>query len=695
MHGRPRKALKPEDLAASAAKAEKLRILQSQFLFNHHQKIYTKEALELSGKLLEINPECYTAWNYRKLAVQHSLIEANSDPDSVKSFLDQELQLVENALRQNFKSYGAWHHRKWVLNKGHSSIEKELRLLDKLQNVDPRNFHAWNYRRFVAALLNRSDEDELNYTQDFIDKNISNYSAWHNRSVLLSSLMKKNVQGFSQKDEVLTREYELVREAVFTDEDDQSGWFYHRWLLDQTVKAESPLLDSSWPAHGSDITLSGDRCLDLGSSSPLNNYQFDSGLLPLILYFNQAVEGVNSSTVTFSSGFNMNKDAIWKPLSSNNFKTAQVWVAQLKLPKVELDSLQAYTIEVTVGHSQGIISSSGHYCRPSEFAFTVRVQHLKTKQAEGSGLEKISWGDENFHIYEFDSLESNLVIPLNHPSIQNEHESADSSWQAKIIDEEVNNFRELLDCKIGKLTLARLLTARDALMSLDKSVHSDEVLRLLSELMKLDPPHSRFYKDEHSLVLLKKVTSSRESLLSYCFRYRNLASSTSVNPICLRLNGLSLSRVGSFEKLLWVQMLDLSQNELRSIEGLEAMQLLSHLNLSKNKLGSFTALEPLRHLKSMKVLDLSYNEIGTHTIDSTRYLCSSPLSHSVGGEWDDSEIVTDGVSLANYWEAFLILKGLKLTQLDIAGNAIADEKFTAFLAKVLPALKWLDDVQLN
>ncbi|KAJ6745793.1 hypothetical protein OIU74_028456 [Salix koriyanagi] len=695
MHGRPRKAPKPEDLAAFSAKAEKLRILQSQFLSNHHQKIYTKEAVELSAKLLEINPECYTAWNYRKLAVQHSLFESNLDPDAVNSILNDELRVVENALRQNFKSYGAWYHRKWVLNKGHSSIENELRLLDKLQNVDPRNFHAWNYRRFVAALLNRSDEDELNHTQDLIDKNISNYSAWHNRSVLVSNLMKKKVQAFLQKDEVLIREYELVRDAVFTDEDDQSGWFYHLWLLDQTVKAESPLLTSSWPAHGSDITLSGDRYLDLGSS-PFNTYHVDSGSLPLILYFNQAVEGVNMSTVTVSSGFNVNKDVIWKPILSNNSKTAHVWVGQLKFPKVELDSLGAYTLEVTLGHSQGIISSCGfHYSHPSHFSFTVHVQPAKKEPVDGFGSEKISWRDENFHIYEPDSLESDLVLPLHHLSIKNEHELSDSSWQEKIIDEEISNFRELLDCKIGKLTLARLLTARDALVSSDKSVHSEEVLRLYSELMKLDPPHSQFYKDEHSLILFEKVISGRESLLSYCFRYRNLTSSSSSNPICLRLNGLSLSRLGSFEKLLWVQMLDLSHNELRSIEGLEAMQLLSHLNLSKNKLGSFTSLESLRHLKSLKVLDLSYNEIGAHSVDTTRYLCSSPLCHSIGSEWDGSELVTDGVSLVSYWEAFFILKGLKLTQLDITGNAIADEKFTAFLAEVLPALKWLDGVQLN
>uniref|UniRef100_A0A2P2IKQ2 Geranylgeranyl transferase type-2 subunit alpha n=1 Tax=Rhizophora mucronata TaxID=61149 RepID=A0A2P2IKQ2_RHIMU len=181
MHGRPRKAAGQEDAAASAAKAEKLRALQSQFLSNHHQNIYTKEAIELSAKLLEINPESYTAWNYRKLAVEYALTQSDSDHDAVKSVLDEELRVVENALRQNFKSYGAWHHRRWVLRKGHSSVEKELRLLDKFQNADPRNFHAWNYRRFVAELMNRSEEDELKYTQNLIDKNFSNYSAWHNR----------------------------------------------------------------------------------------------------------------------------------------------------------------------------------------------------------------------------------------------------------------------------------------------------------------------------------------------------------------------------------------------------------------------------------------------------------------------------------------------------------------------------------
>jgi geranylgeranyl transferase type-2 subunit alpha len=147
MHGRPRNASKPEEEAASAAKAVQLRSLQSQFMTNHHDKIYTNEAIELSTKLLEINPEAYTAWNYRKLAVEDRLARIEPDPNLVSAILDEELRVVESALRQNFKSYGAWHHRKWVLSKGHSSVGNELRLLEKFQKLDSRNFHAWNYRR--------------------------------------------------------------------------------------------------------------------------------------------------------------------------------------------------------------------------------------------------------------------------------------------------------------------------------------------------------------------------------------------------------------------------------------------------------------------------------------------------------------------------------------------------------------------
>ena len=57
---------------------------------NHREKIYTKEALQLNANLLEINPEIYTAWNYRKLAVKQ-ILESKSDSTVIKHIIDEEL----------------------------------------------------------------------------------------------------------------------------------------------------------------------------------------------------------------------------------------------------------------------------------------------------------------------------------------------------------------------------------------------------------------------------------------------------------------------------------------------------------------------------------------------------------------------------------------------------------------------------
>ncbi|XP_059633620.1 geranylgeranyl transferase type-2 subunit alpha 1 [Cornus florida] len=700
MHGQPRKPSTPEDEKASALKAAKLRSLQSQFLQNHHNKIFTKEALEISAKLLVANPEFYTAWNYRKVAVEHNLnqSETETDPDSIKSILNEELSLAESALKTNFKSYGAWHHRKWVLSKGYSSADREMQLLEVFQKRDGRNFHAWNYRRFVAALKNRSEAEELQFTTDMINTNFSNYSAWHNRSVLLSHLLEKRAEGFFPKEKVLTDEYDLVHQAIFTDPDDQSGWFYHLWLLDQTVKVDTPLLVSSWPSHGADLNVLVDSGLDGCTLSPFTSFHPSSGTFPLILYFNEAVEGVNSSTVTVESAYDANKDLIWRPLSMNTYRSAQAWVTNLSIPVEKSDSLKSYTVKVSLGHSQGIISSSGCRCaQPSCFTFTVCVQPHDMKHAERKSVEIIYWRDENFHHDETHFQQLSPIKSFNQLKI--DEEPTTSKWNLETIAKEIDLFRELLseiDCKIGKLSLARLLTAHDAMMLNNrnpdeyKMFHSEEVLELYSDLMKLDRLHYQYYKDEYSLVLLQQVTSSRGSLLRHCCHYKESTSSTIDNNICLRLSNLSLSRIGSIEKLLWVQMLDLSHNQLHSIEGLEAMQLLSWLNLSNNKLGSFTALEPLRLLTSLKVLDISHNEIGAHSVDTRRYLCSSPLSHTAGSDWNSDEFVISAAKMPNYWEAFFIFKSSKLSQLAIAGNAISDEKFKSFLFKLLPSLKWVD-----
>ncbi|KAJ6805241.1 geranylgeranyl transferase type-2 subunit alpha 1 [Iris pallida] len=699
MHGRPRKPPAAAESAASAAKSAKLRDLQSQLLHHHRNKLYTKEALAASAKLLEMNPEVYTAWNYRKMAFEYHLGH-ESEPQPVDSLVDDELRTVEMALRRNPKCYGAWHHRKWVLSQGLMDVDfdREFRLLDQLLKADSRNFHGWNYRRFVAKLKNVAEVDELKFTMDMINTNFSNYSAWHNRSVLLSNLLKQKAEGFDTKESILTEEYDLVRQALFTDPSDQSGWFYHRWLLDQTVTTNDPLLISTWPFHGSSWSLSTDgnlRCWKFFPSSyPNINYSLQMGILPIILYFNQAVRGVNSSTVTVSSMFAKNEDLIWRPLSSSKSGGAHCWMTQLNISDANTSISEACSIEVIVGSSPDIISMSGSpYSQPLKLTFSVNIKSMHSEEpGDESGEELFLWnvneeldGDSVAEIY-FDKL-----------SNTNAHVPEMFKWNVDTLTNEILHFKELSEenCKFVKLKQAQLLVAQDAMMShgtllMQKSSHSEEIVDLFNDLVKSDPSHARYYMDERSLVLMNQATFDKESMMKHCGHTCKLTSAGLYQHAYLRLNRLSLTRIGFVERLLWVQILDLSHNELRSIEGLEALQHLVYLNLSRNHICSFTALEPLKLLRSLKVLNVSFNEIGSHPVDTTRYLCSSPLSHTKEGSEILRVSVKDDIDAARNWEAVLLFEGLNLTQLDVSGNAVVDDCFRGVLRKLLPTLKWLD-----
>ncbi|XP_073310659.1 geranylgeranyl transferase type-2 subunit alpha 1-like [Primulina huaijiensis] len=698
MHGRPRKPPTQEEQDASALKADKLRHLQSQNLHFHHNKIFTKEGLEISAKLLEVNPEHYTGWNYRKLAVQHftdKKSENAAESESIQSILDEELRVVETALRANLKSYGAWHHRKWVLSKGHSSVDRELRLLGKFQKLDARNFHAWNYRRFVTALKKIPDEEELQYTTNMISDNFSNYSAWHNRSLLLSNLLEKGVKEYSEKGSVLREEYEFVVQALFTDPDDQSGWFYHLWLLEQTAILE-PFLLSSWPSHSSKLYISANDYSSDQRSSPISHCFSKTREFPFILCFSEPMVGVSSSTVSIECDYLTCSELTWTPLSANGSGFAQAWLTYLKFTDAT-HTLEACPVKVAVAHFQGIINMSGTSCsQSSHLFFTVHIPSHDQNQAEEQTTDRISWKEENFCMYAAESHDADLLHSLCKLEMIRQ-KSKDVGWSMKVIADEIDRCRELLsltECKIGKLTLARLLMANYSLVSVSCShdrndVHYEEILSLYDDLMKIDPSHICYYEDERSLVLLKQMTSSSGSFLKNIHHYRESTSSSLNLYSCLRLNSLSLSRIGSIEQLLWVQMLDLSHNKIRSTEGLEALQLLSCLNLSHNKICSFTALETLRLLKSLKVLGISYNEIGAHSIDTRRYLFSSPLNHALGSDWSGD------IESLDHWDAFFIFKGLDLIQLDIMGNAAVNDRLKASLVKLMPALKWLDGESCN
>lgn len=123
----------------------------------HPQKranVYTPEALAKTNALLDLNPEFYTVWNYRRHVLTRGLFP-NSTPEEVVALLTTELRLTMAYLRVHPKVYWIWTHRMWCLEnvplgpgpEGGEGAEgwrnefwkTEFMIVEKLLDSDPRN----------------------------------------------------------------------------------------------------------------------------------------------------------------------------------------------------------------------------------------------------------------------------------------------------------------------------------------------------------------------------------------------------------------------------------------------------------------------------------------------------------------------------------------------------------------------------
>jgi len=104
MHGRKKERLNESDAERTEKhkKIAKYVKMSTTVLTLHQNKVYTDEGYQLTDIILEKNPDYYTAFNYRKLLVQHYLEKASSEEKL--QLLLKELDLTAKALAHNPKS---------------------------------------------------------------------------------------------------------------------------------------------------------------------------------------------------------------------------------------------------------------------------------------------------------------------------------------------------------------------------------------------------------------------------------------------------------------------------------------------------------------------------------------------------------------------------------------------------------------
>ncbi|KOS45473.1 hypothetical protein ACN38_g3594 [Penicillium nordicum] len=255
-HGVPR--YKPVEKSAEARQQELQKIenykdlerLVSKKVAEHE---YTLETLKKISELLSSNPEYYTAWNYRRQALQYQFSQAGGSDDetaahSITELIINDLHFLIPLLRSFPKCYWIWNYRLWLLDEARRLLplpearkiwQQELALVGKMLTLDSRNFHGWGYRRFVVETLKElgtaeeatsMTQKELEYAKKMIGANLSNFSAWHYRTKLIQSLLDEQSASDDDRRRMLDDELSLIHQA-FIDPYDQSLWFYHQNLM--------------------------------------------------------------------------------------------------------------------------------------------------------------------------------------------------------------------------------------------------------------------------------------------------------------------------------------------------------------------------------------------------------------------------------------------------------------------------------
>lgn len=218
MHGRKKSAVRA---SASELEAARLKARNYRKLWSHvmaARKCGEEGSLELVAKLLMVNCDSYTLWNYRRELLQSSEAETTN----------QELELTAQCLRKNPKSYPTWWHRRWAVETCNDRAQvaaHELKLCAQFLEVDERNFHCWNYRRDMSQWAGEAREASEAFARSKLDINFSNYSAFHD----LATRLPDSIDAEQARSELDT-----VSQAIFTEPDDQSAWWYAECVLNKT-----------------------------------------------------------------------------------------------------------------------------------------------------------------------------------------------------------------------------------------------------------------------------------------------------------------------------------------------------------------------------------------------------------------------------------------------------------------------------
>ncbi|XP_021796777.1 geranylgeranyl transferase type-2 subunit alpha isoform X3 [Papio anubis] len=600
MHGRLKVKTSEEQAEAKRLEREqKLKLYQSatQAVFQKRQAGELDESvLELTSQILGANPDFATLWNCRREVLQQLETQKcvgiqdlrrlpwpcayTASPEELAALVKAELGFLESCLRVNPKSYGTWHHRCWLLGRlPEPNWARELELCARFLEVDERNFHCWDYRRFVATQAAVPPAEELAFTDSLITRNFSNYSSWHYRSCLLPQLHPQPDSGPQGRlpEDVLLKELELVQNAFFTDPNDQSAWFYHRWLLGR-ADPQDALRCLHVSRDEACLTVSFSRPLLVGSRTEILLLMVDDS--PLIVE--------------------------WRTPDGRN-RPSHVWLCDLPAASLN-DQLPQHTFRViwTAGDVQKecvlLKGRQEGWCRDSTtdeqlFRCELSVEKSTVLQSELESCKELQELEpENKWCLLTIILLMRALDPLLYEKETLQYFQtlkAVDPMRAAYLDDLRSKF--LLENSVLKMEYAEVRVLHLAHKDLTVLCHLEQLLLVTH----LDLSHNRLRTLPPALAALRCLEVKYPCLHPCHGRFFSSSSTSEVCP-----SHKEMCRTFHLE-----QVLQASDNAIESLDGVTNLPRLQELLLCNNRLQQPAALQPLASCPRLVLLNLQGNPL--------------------------------------------------------------------------------------
>ncbi|KAF7997259.1 hypothetical protein HCN44_005536 [Aphidius gifuensis] len=502
MHGRVKVRTTAEQEAIKKIERAKKVVLYKAALNivfqKRNDKIFDDELFMTSEQMLLQNPDIATVWNIRREAI---ISNDWKDEEFTKKMAD-ELYLTERCLRENPKSYSAWHHRCWIMDKlPESDWKNELLFCGKCLDLDERNFHCWDYRRYLVEKTCIPDAEELEFSTTKIYKNFSNYSSWHYRSKILSKMCPDKSGDLPIDSETHKEELDLVMNAIFTDPNDSSAFFYQRWLLDYSKSQSNKLWRAKITNKKAIIIFHDDTSIDDNK--------------PLII----------SNDIEIP--------ATW--YTNNNKKYSKLWIAKFENEQNEFDKLiikinnDTFELEPT--------NNSWYYYSKYSLVDKHNKEQLKEQMDSYQELTKMEPNNKW-------AVLTGIFIMKNYDFIE---------YHDKILED----LSALI--KIDKLRSNYYLDIRSKCI-MDYKLHTiwqDEKIDKLNDTIDLSNLNMTIIYNEHYLSLFEDVNLSGNDLGNSLHRLETLEECKK-----LSLSNNNLKSIKKLQKLNNIEVILLNDNQL-------------------------------------------------------------------------------------------------------------------------------------